>query len=230
MVTDHQPVLEAIEVEKIYRKEGIDIPVLKGISLSISKGEKVAILGDSGAGKSTLLHILGTLDQPTRGKVLYFGKEPPFESDKALSTYRNQTIGFVFQFHHLLPEFSALENVMMPCLIANRDKKEAKNAALSFLKKVGLEHRLNHRPGELSGGELQRVAIARALVQKPKIIFADEPTGNLDWGNGQKIHHLLNELNQELGTPLVLATHNRTLANDMDRMLKIVDGHLVVEK
>ena len=224
-----KPILETKNLEKTFIKNKNSISVLKGVDLNIDKGEKVALLGDSGAGKSTLLHILGTLDRPTGGEIFYFGENPPFHSDQKLSLFRNKHMGFVFQFHHLLPEFSALENVMLPCLIGNETKEEAKGKAMELLERVGLSHRLEHRPGELSGGEQQRVAIARALVRKPSILFADEPTGNLDAGNGEKIHQLLLELNQELQTPLILATHNIALARNMDRLLKIQDGQLRVE-
>jgi len=193
----------------------------------LNAGETLAVVGPSGIGKSTLLHILGTLDRPDKGKVLFKGEEV-FEFDDAkLARFRNKSVGFVFQFHHLLPEFSALENAMMPALISGLSKDRAGEAAEMILGRVGLKERLFHRVAKLSGGEQQRVALARALVLKPDILLADEPTGNLDKKNSEQVHDLLLELNQELGMTLVVVTHNMELANYMSRRVTIIDGLLV---
>lgn len=212
---------------KQYESNGLRIEVLKGIDLDIQAGQTLAIVGASGIGKSTLLHILGTLDRPDSGRLLFYG-EDVFRFDAArLAAFRNVSIGFVFQFHHLLPEFNALENVMMPALINGISRQRARKTAEMILARMGLENRLPLRVGRLSGGEQQRVALARALVLKPTLLLADEPTGNLDRKNSDQIHDLLLELNREFGTTLVVVTHNLVLASCMSRRLTIVDGHLV---
>lgn len=198
--------------------------VLKGVDLTFSYGEKAAIVGASGVGKTTLLHVLGTLDRPTAGKVLYEGKDIFTLNEKDLALFRNREIGFVFQFHHLLPEFTALENTMMPCLIQGLPKREAISQAEGILNLVGLQDRLSHKPGELSGGEQQRVAVARALVLGPKVLLADEPTGNLDTKTGESVFQLLQELNQIKGVTLIIVTHNLRLAEKMARQIHLVDG------
>ena len=198
--------------------------VLRGVDLTFSRGEKTAIVGASGVGKTTLLHILGTLDRPTTGKVLYEGKDIYTLNEKDLALFRNREIGFVFQFHHLLPEFSALENTMMPCLIQGNPKREAVSRAEAILTLVGLKERLSHKPGELSGGEQQRVAVARALVLEPKVLLADEPTGNLDTKTGESVFDLLQELNQIRGVTLIVVTHNLKLAEKLSRQIQLIDG------
>ena len=200
------------------------VDVLKGIDLHISKGEKAAIVGASGVGKTTLLHILGTLDRPTSGKVFYEGKDIFTLHEKELALFRNRGIGFVFQFHHLLPEFTALENTMMPCLIQGMTKQEASLKAEEILTLVGLKERLLHKPGELSGGEQQRVAVARALVLEPRVLLADEPTGNLDTKTGESVFQLLLELNRTKGVTLIIVPHNLTLAGLLPRQIRMVDG------
>jgi lipoprotein-releasing system ATP-binding protein len=200
------------------------VEVLKGVDLTFSQGEKAAIVGASGVGKTTLLHVLGTLDRPTAGKVLYEGKDIFNLNEKDLALFRNREIGFVFQFHHLLPEFNALENTMMPCLIQGLPKKEAASRAEAILTLVGLKERLSHKPGELSGGEQQRVAVARALVLEPKVLLADEPTGNLDTKTGDSVFDLLQELNQIKRVTLIVVTHNLTLAKKMTHQIQLVDG------
>ena len=200
--------------------------VLKGIDLEVNPGQSLAIMGASGVGKSTLLNIMGSLEPPTTGIVKFKGRNVYEMLEPALSRFRNTEIGFVFQFHHLLPEFNALENAMMPALIARFPKKQAAEMAQEVLVKVGLEKRLNHRSGELSGGEQQRVAIARALVMRPKLLLADEPTGNLDWSTGQEVAELLISLNKEEGVAMVIATHNERLAEKMSRQMEIVDGRI----
>ena len=198
--------------------------VLKGVDLTFSQGEKAAIVGASGVGKTTLLHILGTLDRPSTGKVFYEGKDIFALNEKDLSLFRNREIGFVFQFHHLLPEFNALENTMMPCLIQGIPKKEAESRAEATLTLVGLRERLSHKPGELSGGEQQRVAVARALVLEPKVLLADEPTGNLDTKTGESVFDLLQELNRIQGVTLIVVTHNLKLAERLSRQIQLIDG------
>lgn len=202
------------------------LDVLRGVNLSISEGESIAIVGASGVGKSTLLNIIGTLDRPTDGEVLFKGESVFRYDNKHLARFRNSTIGFVFQFHHLLPEFTALENVMLPALIGGMDKKEAGERASLLLSEVGLSERLGHKPGELSGGEQQRTAIVRALVQSPQVVLADEPTGNLDTRTGEEVFDLLMELNALRNTTLVVVTHNETLAGKMSRVIKMVDGNI----
>ncbi len=198
--------------------------VLRGVDLTFSQGEKAAIVGASGVGKTTLLHILGTLDRPTAGKVLYEGKDIYTLNERDLAFFRNREIGFVFQFHHLLPEFNALENTMMPGLIQGIPTKEATSRAEAILTLVGLKERLSHKPGELSGGEQQRVAVARALVLEPKVLLADEPTGNLDTKTGESVFDLLQELNQIKGVTLIVVTHNLKLAEKLSRQIQLIDG------
>jgi len=220
---------ELIRVEQLYKSFGNGpkrVEVLKGIDLTFYQGESAAIVGASGAGKTTLLHILGTIDRPTSGKVFYEGKDIFTLGEKELAHFRNREIGFVFQFHHLLPEFNALENTMMPCLIQGMAKKEASLRAEAILTTVGLRDRLTHKPGELSGGEQQRVAVARALVLEPKVLLADEPTGNLDTKTGESIFNLLRELNREKGVTLIIVTHNPKLAEALPRQIHLVDGRV----
>ncbi len=212
---------------KVFETAGGRVEALKGIDLNISHGETLAVVGVSGSGKSTLLHILGTLEHPTQGEVCYDSNNIFSQNDREIAAFRNSEIGFVFQFHYLLPEFSALENVMMPCLIKGLDSVVAREMALEILGKVGLEKRLEHRPGELSGGEQQRVAIARAVVLKPKVILADEPTGNLDRDTGESILDLFLMLNDEYGITSVLVTHNMEIANRLNRRIRLTDGKIV---
>lgn len=204
--------------------------VLKGLSLTVNRGEKLAIIGASGTGKSTLLHILGTIDRPLSGEVLYEGVNPFNLSDTAIAGFRNRKIGYVFQFHHLLPEFSAIENVMMPAIIAGIPPAEAELKAEEILVEVGLRDRLTHKPGELSGGEQQRVAVARALALNPDILLADEPTGNLDAKTGESVHDLLVEINKRKGVTMVIVTHNDKLAARMERVIALIDGKAVEHK
>ena len=213
-------------LKKSYWLEGKEVPVLKGVDLTIAKGERISIIGRSGSGKSTFLHVLGTLDYPSFGRVSYSGRDIFSLAPAELAAFRNRTIGFVFQFHHLLPDFSALENVMMPGLIQRRSTAEAESAARKMLDIVGLGHRVGHRPGELSGGEQQRVAIARALVLEPTLLLADEPTGNLDEVTALGIHQLLDELNEKTGLTIVLVTHSSALAQRMPRRLLMEEGRL----
>ena len=213
-------------VYKSFTHHGNQIEVLKGVDLIVKQGDSLAVMGASGVGKSTLLNIMGSLDPPTEG-VVKFGDRNVYQMNEAvLSRFRNREIGFVFQFHHLLPEFSALENAMMPALIARYPRKRAAEMAREVLEKVGLGRRLTHRAGELSGGEQQRVAIARSLTMRPKLILADEPTGNLDWVTGQEIADLMLRLNREEGVAMVIATHNSSLAERMSRHMEIVDGRI----
>jgi lipoprotein-releasing system ATP-binding protein len=219
-------VLTLENVHKSFTHHGNVIGILKGIDLVVNRGDSLAIMGASGVGKSTLLHIMGSLDPPTDGAVR-FKDYNVYEMDgPALSRFRNREIGFVFQFHHLLPEFNALENAMMPALIARHPTKRAIEMARGVLEKVGLGNRLKHRAGELSGGEQQRVAIARALVMRPQLLLADEPTGNLDWSTGKEVADLLLRLNREEGVAMVLATHNERLAAKMSRRMEIADGRI----
>ena len=202
------------------------IEVLRGVDFLLRPRERVAILGNSGVGKSTLLHIMGTLDHPSEGRVLFRGEDVFAKSPEEIAQLRNRHLGFIFQFHHLLPEFTALENVMMPALIRRVDREEAAKAATVLLDEVGLGRRLHHRPGELSGGEQQRVAVARALVVNPDVVLADEPTGNLDSHTGENIHDLLKDINRKKGVTFVIVTHNDKLAVRADRVLRMTDGTL----
>jgi lipoprotein-releasing system ATP-binding protein len=200
------------------------IDVLRGVEMTVERGDMVAIVGRSGSGKSTLLHLLGALDEPSEGEIKYDGRRLAELSDEELAGFRNRTIGFVFQFHHLLPELTALENVLMPALIARKRRSEVHGQAVALLERVGLGERTDHHPGELSGGEQQRVALARALIMQPRIVLADEPTGNLDGRTASEIHDLMEELNRETGTAFVIVSHNRELAARMDRVLSMQDG------
>jgi lipoprotein-releasing system ATP-binding protein len=218
--------LEVTGLSKSFGTRAGKVEVLKGIDLRVTAGETIALVGASGAGKSTLLHILGTLDRPTTGRVLFNGEEVFRRSDAALAAFRNRSIGFVFQFHHLLPEFSALENAMMPALIGGMKRNEAEALASDLLRDVGLSHRLTHRPGELSGGEQQRVAIARALILSPQLLLADEPTGNLDMKTSDEVHDLLADIHRKKGITLMIVTHNERLAAGMGRIIRMVDGRI----
>jgi lipoprotein-releasing system ATP-binding protein len=211
---------------KVFLHGGRTLDVLRGIDVDVDSGEMVSIVGQSGAGKSTFLHILGTLDTPSAGELRFEGRMVAGLPEAARADLRNKGIGFVFQFHHLLPEFSALENVMMPALIGRVARGEAESRAARLLEQVGLAERASHRPGELSGGEQQRVALARALILRPKLLLADEPTGNLDSHTGAAIHDLLFQLNAEYRTAMVVATHNEELAARMPRRLRMTDGRL----
>jgi len=220
-------VLEAVDLAKVYRGgDGGEITVLDGVNLEVARGEMVAVVGSSGAGKSTLLHLLGALDQPTRGAVRIAGQNLDGRTDDSLSELRNRFVGFVFQFHHLLREFTALENVMMPMRIAGWDDARATSRAKDLLGRVGLSGRTEHRPGELSGGEQQRTAVARALALDPAVLLADEPSGNLDHLNSERLHDLFVELSRDLEIAMVVATHNRSLAARADRTLLLEDGRL----
>ena len=218
--------IETRALSKSFDHEGRRIDVLRSIDLTIGRGERVAVIGSSGAGKSTLLQVLGTLDRPTSGSVHFDGEDVFALGAARLAAFRNRAIGFMFQFHHLLPEFTALENVMMPALIARQAKSEAADRARYWLGAVGLTERLAHRPGELSGGEQQRVALARSLMNNPKLLLADEPTGNLDSVTSDGIHRLFEQINDEHGTAMMVVTHNRALAARMPRCLTMVDGTL----
>lgn len=212
-----------LKAEGIYKAYG-KLPVLRGIDLHIREGEIVSIVGASGAGKSTLLHILGTLDTPDSGKILINGTDVFQLNQQKMAAFRNQHIGFIFQFHNLLPEFSALENVMIPGLIGRRPNQEIKKRAMELFAILGLTERIDHKPGELSGGEQQRVSVARALINDPSIVFADEPSGNLDSKNADELHQLFFDLRKQLNQTFVVVTHNKELAEMADRKLEIEDG------
>jgi lipoprotein-releasing system ATP-binding protein len=218
--------LEVSDLNKSFGTKAGKVEVLKGICLKVTAGETIALVGASGAGKSTLLHVMGTLDRPTSGTVQFDGEDVFRMNDTALALFRNRSIGFVFQFHHLLPEFSALENAMMPLLISGMKKDGAEQVAIGLLKDVGLAHRLTHKPGELSGGEQQRVAIARALVMSPRLLLADEPTGNLDMKTSDGVHELLAEIHRVMGITLIIVTHNERLAARMGKTIRMVDGRI----
>ncbi len=219
--------LEAQNLHKVYKDGKINLEALKGINLKVKRGEILCVIGPSGAGKSTLLHLLGGLDEPSEGKVIFEDKDLYRLPEKQRAEIRNKRIGFVFQFYHLLPEFSALENVMLPALIDSTLYSQAKENALRLLKLVGLEGRINHKPSQLSGGEQQRVAIARTLINNPDIIFCDEPTGNLDSERGEQIVQLLGNLNQEQKKTLVIVSHEEKIAKMANRIIHIRDGKLV---
>jgi lipoprotein-releasing system ATP-binding protein len=220
-------VLEARDVHRAFRQGPIDLEVLNGVNLTVAPGERLAIIGSSGSGKTTLLQILGGLDAPTSGTVRIAGKDIHSLDERARGELRNRTLGFIYQFHHLLPEFSALENVAMPLLVRRESRDVAMKRASAILERVGLGERLVHRPHELSGGERQRAAVARALVTGPALVLADEPTGNLDGNNAESVFALMLELNRELATSLIVVTHDRRLAARMDRTLELERGNLV---
>jgi lipoprotein-releasing system ATP-binding protein len=222
-----------VRVENIYKSfdsQKKKTEVLKGVELSILKGEALAIVGASGVGKSTFLYLLGTLDRPTSGRILYWREDIFSWKEEKLARFRNEKIGFIFQFHHLIPELNALENTMMPGLIQGMSKKEASQRGEQILTRMGLKERLTHKQGELSGGEQQRVAVARALFLNPEFLLADEPTGNLDTRTGNTIFELLCELNQEMGTTMILVTHNPELAQRIPRRVTLVDGRVVKDE
>ena len=216
-------ILRAENIEKSYG----ELPILKGVNLEIKQNEIVSIVWTSGAGKTTLLQILGTLDQPTSGNLIIDGEDPFSLNETKLSAFRNTTLGFIFQFHQLLPEFTACENVMLPALIKGVNKKDAEEQAISLLEKVGLQDRIKHKPSELSGGEQQRTAVCRALINKPKIIFGDEPSGNLDTQSSKELHELFFKLREEFDQTFVIVTHNKELSKMADRSLEMVDGKFV---
>src|SRR5262249_43580905 len=220
------PLVQARGLEKRYVDGPAVVEVLRGLDLDIAPGERVAVIGESGVGKSTLLHLLGCLDAPTGGRLLIAGVDVFGPSEAETAASRNPEVGFVFQFHHLLGDFTALENVMLPALIARETPRDARTRAAALLERVGLAERLHHRPGELSGGEQQRVAVARGVMCRPRRLLADEPTGNLDPETGERVHELLLELNAECGSTLVVATHNAGLAAAMERTMRLVGGRV----
>lgn len=217
-----------IEAREIHKSFG-ELEVLRGVSLTVESGEVVSIVGASGAGKTTLLNILGTLDRPDRGSVVYDGQDVSRLSERELSRFRNRNIGFVFQFHQLLPEFTTLENVALPALIAGTSRKQAQARAVELLRYMGLSERLDHKPSQLSGGERQRVAVARALVNKPQVVLADEPSGSLDTANKEELHRLFFNLRDELKQTFVIVTHDESLAAQADRTIRMSDGLIITE-
>jgi lipoprotein-releasing system ATP-binding protein len=221
--------ISARAVDKSFHDAGREIVVLRGLDLEVAAGEEIAIIGESGVGKSTLLHVLGSLERPTAGKILFEDRDLFAMDEQATAEFRNHKLGFVFQFHYLLADFNALENVMMPALIARWADREARAHAASVLELVGLKDKLRRRPAELSGGEQQRVAVARAVVLRPRLVLADEPTGNLDPKTADEVHELFHRLNRELGLTLVVATHNERLSRSMTRTLRLHDGRLFAE-
>lgn len=219
--------IKITDLHKHFQMGAYELPVLKGINLQIERGELIAIVGASGAGKSTLLHIIGTLDKPSSGTVTFDGQDLFQLTETEQANFRNKRIGFVFQFHHLLPEFSALENASMPALVQGRDQATVESDARTLLTEVGLGSRLHHKPGELSGGEQQRVAMARALMQQPPLVLADEPTGNLDTHTGDVLFGLIRELNRNRGITFIIVTHNDKLSAQSDRIIHMQDGVIV---
>ena len=222
--------VEIHNLHKSYHLGQQQVDILKGINLTVHRQEMISIIGASGAGKSTLLHIMGTLDRPTQGTITYEGQQLLGMTESALADFRNRRLGFVFQFHHLLPEFTALENTFLPALIQKQPKEKAREDAKSLLQEVGLSHRIDHKPGELSGGEQQRVAVARALIRNPDLVLADEPTGNLDSHTGDSLFDILRNLNQQRGTAFVIVTHNEKLSAQTDRLIHLEDGIITEDR
>jgi lipoprotein-releasing system ATP-binding protein len=220
-------ILECQNLKMRYAQGGLDVEVLKGVNFNINKGERVAIMGASGSGKSTLLHLLGGLEKPTGGKVILDGTDLDNVNGKQLANLRNRSLGFIYQFHHLLGEFTVLENVAMPLLIGGHSVEEARQQATKLLQRVGLGHRIEHKPGEISGGERQRAAVARALINKPSVVLADEPTGNLDSKTAEDVFQLMLELNKELNVSFLIVTHDHDLAGKMGKVLHMEDGVIV---
>jgi len=220
------PAVDCRGLVKTYRQGDLEVEVLRGIDLSVAPGEQVAVVGTSGSGKSTMLHLLGGLDEPTSGSIHVAGEDMARLGPAARGRLRNRALGFVYQFHHLLPELTCLENVALPLLVGGASPATARNAAATLLERVGLDHRLRHKPGEMSGGERQRAAVARALVTHPRCVLADEPTGNLDERTAERVWTLIAELNRGFGTSFLVATHDRGLAARMDRMVVLTEGHL----
>jgi lipoprotein-releasing system ATP-binding protein len=230
MLARGTPLIEAVGVEKCYHDGPAVVRVLHELDLEVAEGECVAVVGESGIGKSTLLHLLGGLDRPTAGRLMIAGVDLGSRAEPELAAFRNREVGFVFQFHQLLADFTALENVMLPALIARDGYRQSRDAAAALLERVGLGDRLEHRPGELSGGEQQRVAVARAVVRRPRLLLADEPTGNLDPATGARVEQLLLELNREAGSTLIVATHSDRLATVMTRRLRLRAGRLMPDQ
>ncbi|WP_370572462.1 ABC transporter ATP-binding protein [Methanomethylovorans sp.] len=224
-MTEQNNIIEIKNLTKVYG-DGVEVRALDDLSLDIKRGEFLAIIGPSGSGKSTLLHMIGILDTPTSGTILIDGQDVTSMSEDKRSKARNNMLGFIFQYHHLLPDFTALENVMMPLLIAGKSKKQARELAEKLLKEVGLEDRMDHKPPQLSGGQSQRVAVARALANDPKIVIGDEPTGNLDSKSSQMIYDLLRKLNKERNQTFILVTHDEQMAKRTDRIVRLVDGRV----